>query len=107
MIKIYLLSGLIFISWSCKENTSITACNPEEGRFINGTHYVAGNMLSENQNWNYVQMQEYQMRRTLLYPDKNCIPISIDKKFEHYVDDLTEILDYDRHIFEQESYSDK
>jgi len=82
-----------FLAVSCKDNSEIPGCNPEEGRFVNGRHYISGNMLTEDQTWNYRNFQKYHNRRALLYPDTSCIPIEQETSFEETLRDTAEAID--------------
>jgi len=90
-IVVILLSGFIF--FSCKTNTAIPECNPEDGRFVNGRHYVSGSMLTEDQNWDHIPIQKYFDRRARLYPDTSCIPVEAEASFEELLQDKTEAID--------------
>ncbi|MDH4263132.1 MAG: hypothetical protein OEV78_08835 [Spirochaetia bacterium] len=91
MLLIFSLSFFPFIS--CKLNTVIPNCNPEDGRFVNGRHYVSGNMLTEDQTWDYLSIQKNYNRRARLYPDTSCIPIAPEPSFEETLRDTTEAID--------------
>jgi len=92
------LQSLIFVLLviflvSCKENTEIPGCNPEDGRVVNGKHYISGNMLTEDNTWDYLVLQKYHERRARLYPDVSCIPIEPDPVFEETLNSKTEEID--------------
>ena len=92
-LRILVLGFFVFQIISCKKTTDIPGCNPEDGRFINGRHYISGNMLTEDQNWDYRNIQKYHERRARLYPDTSCIPIQPDPDFEETLRDKTEEID--------------
>lgn len=94
-VKTGLLLLLSFFISSCGKNTSIAACNPEEGRFIDGTHYIAGDMLTEDEKWDYLSLQKYHIRRSELYPDPECIPIKPDPTFEETLNNKIEKKDFE------------
>ena len=95
------LLTVIILSWfvfnSCKINTEIPGCNPEEGRFVNGKHYISGNMLTEDKHWDYISIEKYHQRRAHLYPDSSCIPIEDEPSFEETLQDKEEALDLAGH----------
>jgi hypothetical protein len=84
---------LLFFVSSCNKSTTIPECNPEEGRFINGKHYISGNMLKEGNTWDLITFHLYYYRKGKLYPDSNCIPVTQPPSFEETIFKILEDID--------------
>ena len=99
MVKKLLAQCLVifcFINIACSETTTMGVCNPEDGRFIKGQHYISSDMLTEDQTWNYQNLHKYHSRRAEFYSNEGCLPITPPMTLEEKLDKESMTIDYNR-----------
>jgi len=82
--NIYILIILLSSTSSCRNiNSELAECQPIEGHFIKGTHYVSSDFLTEDRTWNYQKLHAYREKKARFYPSENCLnaaqPVSLEE----------------------------
>jgi len=94
MKKSILIYSAILLLSGCKYNSDIPPCNPQEGKFIKGEHYVSSDLINEDKHWDYLSLEKHNQKKSKYYPDQECIPIDIPKNTVDKIDQIIEDIDY-------------
>lgn len=80
----------------CHKNTEADPCNPEAGRFIAGWHYIAGDLLTEERRWDYLEWNEFRKRKSNHRPHPGCIPIEYPEPLPQRIEKHEKVVDLER-----------
>lgn len=80
----------------CSQENKSAKCQPKEGRFIGGRHYISSEMLTEDGNWDYQKMHHYFDKKAGFYPDQDCLPIKPPISLREKLQEVSETIDMER-----------
>ncbi len=87
MQKALLITVAILGMIQCHETTNVDECDQRSGRVIGGFHYVSGDFIAEDGNWDYSKWGEYLRDKSSYQPDYGCIPVKKQKSLEEVIED--------------------
>ncbi|MES0491346.1 MAG: hypothetical protein ABUK01_15235 [Leptospirales bacterium] len=95
--NIYAWVIIIGLTGSCgKLNTELEQCQPLEGHFINGTHYVSSEFITEDRTWNYQKLHTYREKKADFYPNEGCLNAAQPVTLEETLRAESESIDFRR-----------
>jgi len=97
MIKYGCLFLVISFTFSCgKINTELEQCQPVEGQFIKGTHYVSSEFMTEDRTWDYQKLHAYREKKARFYPNEECLDSAQPVTLEETLQAESESIDFRR-----------